>query len=125
VSAGCRTLDTVVKSVADGIGSWRGGRETHQTDRETYVYGTVKLLSAYTVLENTKGSGDLPPAVFILVVGVRIFILFKLSLKKILKLRNLYKIFNSVLSWIHSIGSLSDLEASVMCKWWLLLHSID
>jgi len=38
---------------------------------------TGKLLSAYTVLVNTKGSGDLPPAVFIVVVGVRIFIVFK------------------------------------------------
>ena len=86
---------------------------------------TGKLLSAYTVLENTKGSGDLPPAVFVLVVGVRLFILFKWNLKKILKLRNLYKIFNVVLSWIHSIGSLSNLEASVMCKWWLLLHRVQ
>jgi len=92
---------------------------------ERHIKLTVKLLSAYTVLVNTKGSGDLPPSVFILVVGVRIFIVFKWNLKKILKLRNLYKIFNFVLSWIYSIRSISNLEASVMCKWWLLLHSID
>jgi len=61
---------TLVKSVADGIGTWRGGRERD-------IKLTVKLLSAYTVLENTKGIGDLPTAVFILVVGVSIFIFFK------------------------------------------------
>ena len=61
---------TLVKSVADGIGTWRGGRERD-------IKLTVKLLSAYTVFENTKGSGELPPAVFIFVVGVRIFIVFK------------------------------------------------
>ena len=92
---------------------------------ERHIKLTVKLLSAYTVLVNTKGSRDLPPAVFILVVGVRIFILLKWDLKKILKLKKNYIIFNFVLSWIHSIRSLSNLEASVMCKWWLLLHSID
>ena len=53
---------------------------------ERHIKLTVKLLSAYTVLVNTKGSGDLPPSVFILVVGVRIFIVFKWNLKKILKL---------------------------------------
>jgi len=47
----------------------------------------VKILSTYKVVENTKGSGDLPPAVFIVVVGVWIFIFFKRNLKKILKLR--------------------------------------
>ena len=81
------------------------------------------LLSASS--DRGKGSGDLPTAVFILVVGARIFILFKWDLKTIFKLRNLYKIFNSVLSWIHSIRSLSNIETSVMCKWWLLLRSID
>jgi len=44
---------------------------------ERHIKLTVKLLSAYRVLENTKGIGDLPTAVFILVVGVRIFIFFK------------------------------------------------
>jgi len=47
---------------------------------ERHIKLTVKLLNAYTVLENTKDNGDLPPAVFILVVGVRIFILFKWNL---------------------------------------------
>ena len=44
---------------------------------ERHIKLTVKILSAYTVFENTKGSGELPPAVFIFVVGVRIFIVFK------------------------------------------------
>jgi len=44
---------------------------------ERHIKLTGKLLNAYTVLENTKGVGDLPTAVFILVVVVRIFIFFK------------------------------------------------
>jgi len=47
---------------------------------ERHIKLTGKLLCGYTVLENTKGSGDLPTALFILVVGVRIFILFKWNL---------------------------------------------
>ena len=78
---------------------------------ERHIRLTVKLLSTYRVLENTKGSGDLPSAVFILVVGVWIFIFLKRNLEQILKLRNSYKILNFILSWIHSIRSLSNLQA--------------
>ena len=44
---------------------------------ERQIKLTGKLLRAYTVIVNTKGSGDLPTSVFILVVGVRIYIFFK------------------------------------------------
>jgi hypothetical protein len=89
VSAGCRTLDRQ-------CGSASGGRKQHLREvAERHIRMTVKLLSSYTVLENTEGSGDLPLAVFILVVNLWIFILFKFDLKKILKFRiYFYKMFN-------------------------------
>jgi len=52
---------------------------------ERHIKLIVKLLSTYRVLENTKGSGDLQLDLFILVVGVWIFIFFKRNLEQILK----------------------------------------
>jgi len=44
-----------------------------------------------------------------------------------IEVKNLFftKCLTSVLSWILSIKTLSNIEASVMCKWWLLMHEID
>jgi hypothetical protein len=111
VSTGCRTLDSVVQLVADGITTWRVGRETHQTDRETSEH----LYSAWKIQRVVR---ELPPAVFILVVSVWIIIVFKWNLKIKLKLRIyfLQTLLTSVLSCIHSIKSLSNFQASFMCK---------
>jgi len=73
------------------------------------------------VLEVTEGSRRFGTGQFLDIYFLQ------MKFEENIEIKNLFftKCLTYVLSWIHSIKSLSNIEASVMCKWWVLLHEID
>jgi hypothetical protein len=88
---------------------------------ERHIRLTVKFLSTYTVLEKTEGSRRFATGQFLDVYFLQ------MKFEENTEIKNLFftKCLTSVLSWIHCIKSLSNVEARGMCKLWPLLHEIE
>jgi hypothetical protein len=83
---------------------------------ETHIRLTVKLLSTYTVLENTEGSRRFATGCLYSCCQSLVVYFLQMKFEENIEIKNLfYTIYLTfILSWIQSIKILSNLEASVM-----------
>ena len=111
--------EIIGRQAAEHLTVWFSQWRTETALREVserHIKLTVKLLSIYTVLENTERSRRF--AAGCCYSGGHCLGIYFLQVKfeDNIEIKIFYKYLTCVLSWIYSIRRLSNLQASVMCK---------